>query len=226
LYSRYAIEFNDVAGVEASIHDVISLVTGFMVSVANSIALVPFSYRYHHELRQILKVVANQPSAVMIGPDTGYKGWQQWLRTYLPLAAAKGTLHAVTHHIYPGISRSSFNSPQALDAAHGEIVWYVNTIHSLAPGAQVWAGEDGPIGGGNSGTCGINSVCTTYASALWYADDLSNRAVHGFVQYQRQALVGGAYGLTASAVDHPQSALGPDEYGAQFSAEIYTRGYH
>jgi hypothetical protein len=40
----------------------------------------------------------------------------------------------------------------------------------------------GPIGGGNDGTCGTLSVCGTYASALWYADDLANRALHGFVQ--------------------------------------------
>ena len=44
-----------------------------------------------------------------------------------------------------------------------------------------------------------------------YADDLATRAKHGFVQYQRQALIGGAYGLTASAESHPQSALGVDE---------------
>ena len=36
-------------------------------------------------------------------------------------------------------------------------------------------------------------------------------AVASVCRYQRQALFGGAYGLTATAVDHPQSALGPVE---------------
>ena len=44
-----------------------------------------------------------------------------------------------------------------------------------------------------------------------YADDLANRAERGFVQYQRQALVGGSYGLTDTKQIHPQSALGPTE---------------
>ena len=40
------------------------------------------------------------------------------------------------------------------------------------------------MGGGNDGTCGGDkSVCGTYASALGYADDLANRAKHGFSQY-------------------------------------------
>ena len=46
-------------------------------------------------------------------------------------------------------------------------------MHELAPGAEVWAGEDGPIGGGDDGTC-INggpkndSACGLYATTLWY----------------------------------------------------------
>ena len=204
---------------------------------------------------------AQQPAAVLIGPDSGYRDWQQWLTDYLPLmnddskcladgavcdvaepaaccsgicagccesvaagnsssggggggggGGNRSVLHAVTHHVYPGASRSSFNSPSALDRTTAEVLWYTHAVAALAPGAQVWAGEDGPIGGGDDGTCGRDSVCATYASALWYADDLASRAAHGFVQYQRQAFVGGAYGLVAAAAAHPsQGALGPTE---------------
>ena len=165
-------------------------------------------------------VQAQQPGAKLIGPDTGYRNWQSWLEAYLPLVAVHDgdgapLLYGITHHVYPGIGRASYASTQALskalDSTRAEIAWYTSTLASLAPGSQVWAGEDGPIGGGNDGTCGHNSVCGTYASALWYADDLASRAKHGFVQYQRQAFFGGAYGLTASATTHPQSALGPTE---------------
>ena len=132
----------------------------------------------------------------LIGPDTGYLYPQTWLEAFLPLANA--SLHAVTHHVYNGASRRTFNSPQQLDSPLPEIAWYTATVRRLAPGAQVWAGEDGPIGGGNDGTCGPNSICGTYASSLWYADDMALRAAHGFVQYQRQDLFGGGYGLLGS----------------------------
>jgi hypothetical protein len=134
--------------------------------------------------------------------------------------------------------------------------WFTSVVKEFAPTAQIWAGEDGPIGGGNDGTlrcsvlfsvhhivyattrnfasavaanvllymsvpcactyytgsCGGNrSICTTYASALTYADDLGLRAKHGFSQYQRQAFFGGSYGLTDTKAKHPQSALGADE---------------
>ena len=36
----------------------------------------------------------------------------------------------------------------------GDIAWYVPLVRERAPAAQVWAGEDGPTGGGDSGTCG------------------------------------------------------------------------
>ena len=60
----------------------------------------------------------------------------------------------------------------------------------------MWAGEDGPDGGGEDGTCGQNrSVCGTFATVPWYANDLGHRAALGFSQYQRQDLVGGRYSL-------------------------------
>lgn len=59
------------------------------------------------------------------------------------------------------------------------------------------------------GTCGANSACGTYATTLWYADDLAQRAKHGFVQYQRQDLFGGYYGLTNSP--SAQQALAAEE---------------
>ena len=118
----------------------------------------------------------------LIGPDTGYLYPQTWLEAFLPLLPPAVALHAVTHHVYNGASRADFNSPRQLDSPLPEIKWYTDTARRLAPGAQVWAGEDGPIGGGNDGTCGEASVCGTYASSLWYADDMALRASHGFTQ--------------------------------------------
>ena len=161
------------------------------------------------------RVRAALPAAKFVGPDTGYASPEAWLAAYLPLVADGGAtplIHGVTHHVYPGISRNGFDSFSGLDSSNGEIEWYVKTIRAYAdPKTQIWAGEDGPIGGGDSGTCGSKSVCGTYASALWYADDLANRAAFGFSQYQRQTFFGGAYGLTTSAHAHSQSALGATE---------------
>ena len=96
-----------------------------------------------------------------------------------------------------------------LDSCLPEALWYADTVQRLAPGVEVWAGEDGPIGGGNDGTCGKDSVCGTFASVAWYADNLAIRALHGFVQYQRQDLFGGAYGLVSSRSS--AMALGAEE---------------
>ena len=140
------------------------------------------------------------PDAALVGPDTGYLGWQAWLEAYLPLAAPLG-LRAVTHHVYAGVARDTFADAATLDASAPEIAWYVDAVRALAPGAQVWAGEDGPVGAGDDGTCcgDATAVCGEYASALWYADDMATRAARGFAQYQRQDFFGGAYGLTNSA---------------------------
>jgi hypothetical protein len=54
-----------------------------------------------------------------------------------------------------------------------------------------------PHAGGEDGTCGTESVCGTFASTLYYADELGFRALHGFAQHQRQDLLGGRYGLLA-----------------------------
>ena len=106
------------------------------------------------KLHAMVKGTHVNAGAVLIGPDSGYKDWKQWLSTYLPIASKQpGVLHAVTHHVYPGIGRTSYNSPQVLSGStSAEIQWYTNATKVLAPGAQVWAGEDGPIGGGDSGT--------------------------------------------------------------------------
>lgn len=123
------------------------------------------------------------PGAWLIGPDSGGLDPLPWLQGYLP-AVQPGNLHAITHHVYNGINRASYNSADRLDNSAAEIAWYTNVSRSLAQGVEIWAGENGPIGGGNDGTCGANSVCGTYASTMWYADDMATRAKHGFAQYQ------------------------------------------
>ena len=81
---------------------------------------------------------AGAAAPVLIGPDTGYTNAQAWLEAYLPPVA--GVLHAVTHHVYDGPGRSSYNSPSALDHYPS---WYKNISQHAAPHAQIWAGEDG-----------------------------------------------------------------------------------
>ena len=137
------------------------------------------------ELARLL--AATLPGTKLVGPDTGYLFPQTWLRGYLP--AVGSALHAVTHHVYNGLSRSNYNSPEQLDSPLAEIAWYTK-LAALAPGAEIWAGENGPIGGGNDGTCGAHSVCGTFATVAWYADDMALRAKFGFKGYQRQDLFG------------------------------------
>jgi len=146
-------------------------------------------------------------STVLIGPDTGYLNPQDWLSAYLPLVGNR--LYSVTHHVYSGISPKSFADPNKLDSTLPEIAWYTSLLQRLAPGTEIWAGEDGPIGGGNDGTCGVGSVCGTFACVGWYADDLALRSKHGFKQYNRQDLFGGAYGLLNSPTS--KMALGANE---------------
>ena len=173
-------------------------------------------------VRVLVLVLGAAAGPLMIGPDTGYRDAQDWLRAYLPPVAAAGQLHAVTHHVYDGPGKSDYNSPSALDRGLSEIDWYTDIVTSLAPSAQIWAGEDGPIGGGNDGTCGGDkSVCGTYASALGYADDLALRAKRGFAQYNRQALFGGGYGLTAS----PSGGLGQTSGLGRTEALLLRPGY-
>jgi hypothetical protein len=137
------------------------------------------------------------PAARLIGPDSGGYDPLQWLQVFLP-AVSGVPLHAVTHHVYNGVTQRTFNSPSQLGNSLPEIAWYTNVSRALAPRAEIWAGENGPTGGGNDGTCGADAICGTFASTLWYADDMSVRALHGFANYQRHDLFGGAYGLTNS----------------------------
>ena len=145
----------------------------------------------------------------LIGPDTGFKNPQGWLNETLDRVGH--LLHAVTHHVYLGAARKNYNSVKMLSRGLNDIGWYVPLVKDHAPAAQVWAGEDGPTGGGDSGTCGdpTTAICGLYGSALWYADDMGQRAAHGFQQYQRQDLVGAHYSLVT--MPHDNEFLGPHD---------------
>ncbi len=142
------------------------------------------------------------PAARLVGPDTGYLDPVPFL-TAFARAVAPGALSALTHHVYLGLERRDFASAAALaarlDSAAAVAANFSALAAAVAPGAEAWAGEMGPIGGGDDGTCGPNSTCGTFASALWYADDAGMRARAGYAQHQRQDLFGGHYGLVASA---------------------------
>ncbi len=138
------------------------------------------------------------PSGRIVGPDSGYTNAEAWDAALLPLVRAGGvSLHAVTHHVYLSLMPGDFSSAAALasklDSCLPEISWYTALARSQAPASQIWAGENGPIGGGDDGTCGKTTICGKWGSAVWYADDAALRAKHGFAQHNRQDLFGGAY---------------------------------
>ena len=69
------------------------------------------------------------PKALLIGPDSGYKDAEQWLKDYLMLVGPGVNsdkpqiplLHAVTHHVYDAPGKSEFNSPSGLNSGLAEI---------------------------------------------------------------------------------------------------------
>lgn len=158
------------------------------------------------QLRTLYPDAATRPK--LLGPDVGYLQSEAWLGAFL---GNYSDLHAVTYHVYSGLKKDSYDEPRMIDhALTGGEGWYVPMVRRLAPNAEVWAGEDGPVGGGDDGTCNGNtpnsSVCGTFATVPWYANDLGVRATLGFRQYQRQDLVGGRYALLA--IPHDNEALG------------------
>jgi len=153
------------------------------------------------------RVWASGATPKIVGPDTGYYNASSWLPAVLEeIGSLPIDLHAVTHHVYPGITPSNFNDPTILDSfLEDDLKWYLPPINEYLPNAQIWAGENGPTGGGEDGTCGFPSACGTYMTVLWYADEMANRATHGFVQFQRQDFIGGAYSLLG--IYHTDEAL-------------------
>ena len=126
----------------------------------------------------------------LIGPDVGFLDPELFLGDFL---GNFSDLYAVTYHVYSWLQRRNYDFSMPIDNSlrDGE-GWYPGMVHTKAPNAQVWAGEDGPISGGEDGTCGGkfpngsstgNSVCGTFATVPWYANDLGSRAVLGFSQY-------------------------------------------
>lgn len=80
-------------------------------------------------LLPILQVKQRLPKALLIGPDSGYKDAEEWLKDYLTLVHpdANGNepqtpfLHAVTHHVYDAPGKTEFNSPSGLNSGLAEI---------------------------------------------------------------------------------------------------------
>ena len=146
----------------------------------------------------------------LVGPDTGYKNAESWLVEFLGNASSLEVyLHACTHHVYPGVNLHNWNLSDTLDRIRGgDIEWYSSTIREHAPWAEMWAGENGPVGGGEDGTCDASSglsACGTFATVPWYADDMALRAQNGFHQFQRQDLLGARYGLVG--IEHDDEFL-------------------
>ena len=136
---------------------------------------------------------------VLVGPDTGGFEcvgddcpWLEGVLSTLNESGSAGLLHAATHHAYAGTTAADFTAVKQYERYQRDAAWFLPLVRRYGGGQiQPWAGENGVHGGGEDGSCGAQAICGTYASALWYADELAARASVGFVQHQRQDLVGG-----------------------------------
>ena len=162
-------------------------------------------------LASLLSPQSNPPTVHLVGPDTGGGGDPIEFAALFLGNVTSGIMTAVTHHVYLSLERRDFDSSailaKKLDSQIPVIQEFVAMVRNSGAGgaqAQIWAGEMGPIGGGDDGSCGSNSTCGNFASVFWYADDAALRAAAGYKQHNRQTLFGGEYGLVNTA----QSIMG------------------
>ncbi|MEM1348062.1 MAG: hypothetical protein AAGI01_05845, partial [Myxococcota bacterium] len=151
--------------------------------------------------RRVLDEVA--PGAKLAGPSSAF--WPKWgegVRVMgRALEAAGGAVDVVTWHYYPQqSSRCPVRSRPArpwtlLDGDNlDEVSRWAGVVERArdahAPGAEVWLGETGHAQCG--GQVGLSD---TFASSLWWVDQLGLIARRGQPVAVRQTLVGSDYGL-------------------------------
>ena len=90
--------------------------------------------------------------------DSGYLDPEPWLRTFLGVASV--SLHAVTHHVYPGVDANNFNDPAVLDTV-------LQDIAQKTCGVSVGLCE--PVGAFAWNAAGEKLAFMLGTGALWFA---------------------------------------------------------
>eukprot|EP01113_Clastostelium_recurvatum_P027335 TRINITY_DN3294_c0_g1_i1.p1 TRINITY_DN3294_c0_g1~~TRINITY_DN3294_c0_g1_i1.p1 ORF type:complete len:350 (-),score=14.67 TRINITY_DN3294_c0_g1_i1:181-1230(-) len=127
----------------------------------------------------------------IIGPDLNPNS--AWLNSFLSVAGP--VMDVITYHLYIGYGlnpnlTNQLQDPSFLDLERQTAMPITESVGSLAPHAEIWAGETAAAW--HSGQQGTTN---TFISSIWYVDQLGSLAILGHKAVCRQCLVGGFYGL-------------------------------
>ena len=146
----------------------------------------------YENLKSILNELWSDESSrpKLIGNDCNTN--PSYLKEWLPLLNDT-VLDVLTYHRYVGYGldpqlASEIMTPKFLDQA---IDSELTDVHSeFAPSSDLWVGE-----GAAAWHSGRANVTDAWVSSFWWSDALGTLAQYNHTGYQRQTLIGGAYGL-------------------------------
>jgi hypothetical protein len=144
----------------------------------------------------------------VIGPDVhGFHGDPKtvkddasklrYLKEFVPNCSLLGVpLHAATHHEYIEVDEYPQTPPRVAQLEiTGQVASAVNeTLATVAPAVQIWAGEIGPHNGGTVACDHTEMRWANFADSHWYLDSMGVKAANGYSVFCRQDFVGIDYG--------------------------------
>jgi heparanase len=176
-------------------------------------ALAPSAYAADLATARAL-VDAASPGAKLAAPASAYWPIIGELNGLLPslVPLAKTSIDVVTWHFYPqeslrcpvrlrGATPTTLLDPDNLD----EIDRWAGVVDGARGGLPAWLGETG-----NAQCGGAPGVSDTFASSLWWLDELGKMARRGTPVVVRQSLTGADYGLLAE----PSLSPRPDYFAS------------
>jgi heparanase 1 len=131
----------------------------------------------------------------ILGPCVGMSNEEPgpgfaFTRAFLNRTLSDGLLDAVVMHSYNNDGGDNWERPGFLSQTASQAVTMLSETRLHSATAGLWCGECGPHNHG-----GLENVTDRFVSSFWYADALGGLARAGLVQFGRQALIGGNYGL-------------------------------
>lgn len=158
---------------------------------------------------------------LLLGPCTGmvensppYAWDTGFLAALLPPPGGTPVLDGFVMHSYNDDGGNGWTQPGFLNETAVQVSGLRGLLDGYSPALPLWCGECGPHNGG-----GIANVTDRALSSFWYADALMALPHLGALEFGRQSLAGGNYGLLQNDDFTPN----PDYFVAYAYAQLVGR---